>query len=263
MWLGGPLPKNDKGEHVGYYVGFELEISADVSSGAMEVHAWSDRHMTAGALDCKHDSSVAGFEIASQPMTPAYFESRNWESFFRMLENEYPTYDRREPYDHGLHVHIGRVAFRRDDVAIAMFCYLLAQDGQKHLTRIARRDPYHYCKRVDKPVSTAIVRSKPYGRQGRRLSASGVYPGRDAINLENRETIEIRSFRSTRNADELRDAVRVVYLAADYVMSLRASGFVTPRALHWGAFAAWVKINHREAYKSIRGPKATRKRKAA
>ena len=258
-WLGGPVRRSAVEKDKGYYLGFELEITANTGN-VQPVYDWAEAHLGyVDAVDCKEDSSVEGFEIATQPMTPAFFESVNWESFFDMLNEEFPMSSRSrgvEPVDHGLHVHIGRVAFDKDDIAMAAFCYLIGQGD--HLVRVARREPTTYCKKVDKPVSSAI--KSEYQRMGtHRMQANkpvtrGLYLGRDAINLSNSSTIEIRAFRSTRKADDLRDAMRLVYVAAEYIRSLRAGkGSVSPKALHWTSFAAWVGVNHPDAFASIAG----------
>jgi hypothetical protein len=258
LWLGGPVPKDSKGIDTGYYLGIELEVSA--SSGRVNpIYLWARENLgNPDALECKEDSSVDGFEIATQPMTPEFFEKVNWESFFDVINEQFPLdrRDRMEPVDHGLHVHIGRAAFGRDDIATAAFCYLIGQGD--HLVRIGRRAPTTYCRKVDKPVSTALKAAyNATGRHPVQANKRGVrdaYPDRSAINLMNQETIEIRAFRSTRKADELRDAVRLVYVAAEYIRSLRrAGGMVSPRALHWGEFAKWVGHHYPDAFASIAG----------
>jgi hypothetical protein len=258
-WLGGPVRQQERAMDKGYYLGFELEISADTGE-VQPVYDWARENLGyQDALDCKEDSSVEGFEIATQPMTPAFFESVKWESLFEMLNERFPldSYQGgKEPVAHGLHVHIGRVAFDKDDIAMAAFCYLLNQGN--HLERIARREPTSYCAKVKKPVSSAIKQANiQYGKHQRQASKPymrDVYLGRDAINLNNGPTIEIRAFRSTRSADELRDAVRLVYVAAEYIRSLRAGkGNVSPKALHWVSFSTWVGVNHPEAFASIAG----------
>lgn len=263
-WLGGPVSKAGTMYDRGYYLGFELEISAN-SGDVQPIYDWAQQNLGySDAVDCKEDSSVDGFEIASQPMTPEFFESVKWESLFDLLNSEYPLRNRpsprgvdpTEPVDHGLHVHIGRAAFGKDDIATAAFCYLIGQGN--HLVRIGRREPTTYCKKVDKPVSSAIksanYSSGRHQKQASKPSVRNLYLGRDAINLSNNATIEIRAFRSTRKADDLRDAVRLVYVAAEYIRSLRmGNGSVSPRSLHWATFAAWVGVNHPEAFASIAG----------
>jgi len=256
-WLGGPVRTRERNAEKGYYLGFELEISANTGE-VQPIYDWAKDNLGFDdAVDCKEDSSVEGFEIATQPMTWQFFEAVKWESFFEMLDEHFPLVGRgTEPTGHGLHVHVGRTAFDKDDIATAAFCYLLNQGN--HLERIARREPTSYCAKVKKPVSSAIkmanMQNGKHQRQASKPYMRDVYLGRDAINLNNGPTIEIRAFRSTRRADELRDAVRVVYVAAEYIRSLRANkGSVSPKALHWASFSAWVANNHPDAFASIAG----------
>jgi hypothetical protein len=264
-WLGGPLPKNDRGHQVGFYVGFELEVTS--SSGSTHtIKQWAQENLGyRDALDTKSDSSVHGFEIASQPMTPEFFESVDWESLMVVLNADHPptrdSSESREPVGHGLHVHIGRVAFERDDVATAMFTYLIGQDNGTHLERIGRRPASHWCAKVPKPASAGLVnlynRGALSGKQVQRLRRN-VSISRDAINLGNQDTIEIRAFRSTRDADHLRAAVRTVYLAAQYIAHLRGEkgqfggGLVSPKSLHWDAFMKWVETVNPDAAAALR-----------
>jgi len=94
------------------------------------------------------------------------------------------------------------------------------------------------------------------GRKGwpqfKRLSNKGLYVGRDALNFGNSKTVEVRAFRSTRNADDLRAAVRLVYYTADYVRHLMDEGQVSnPARLNWTQFTLWVATNHPEGFASI------------
>lgn len=262
MWLGGPLPKTDDGmidktQPGAYYIGFELEVSADRDQSAGPVRDWALANLgNRNALDCKEDSSVEGYEIVSQPMTPAFFESIDWESLMDVINTQHPLYGGEEPTEHGLHVHIGRVAFERDDVATAAYSYLLAQGS--HLERIGRRSAYHYCAKVRYPVSAHISQMRAqngkYTKQTEKVANRGIYAGRDAVNLQNDKTIEVRAFKSTRSANELRDAVRLTYVAAEYIRHLRLGRKpVSPKALHWAEFARWTATAYPEAFASIAG----------
>lgn len=249
-WFGGPVPKDAKGHHLGYYLGVELEISSDVMS-AQPIIDWLYQRGLGDLMSFKEDSSVSGFEIVTQPMTPAFFESVDWDGFFEMLNEEYPIYGD-EPVDHGMHVHIGRIAFRNDDLSLAAWAYLIGQGD--HLERIGRRQPTGYCRKIHHPASAAIAASR-YNRsaQGHRLYQSGRYPGRDALNFANSSTVEVRAFKSTRSAIEFRECVRMVYLTADYIRELRPDKYATlpKNALHWDQFTQWVKSNAPEAYPAM------------
>lgn len=260
MWLGGPVPKREDGkidtsQPGAYYVGIELEISASYEQSAMPIYDWAEEHLGhRDAIVCKEDSSVRGFEIVTQPMTPQLFESVNWESFMDLINTNHPLSRDDEPTEHGLHVHIGRIAFDRDDVAQAAYSYLLSQGD--HLERIGRRAAYHYCAKVRHPVSAHIstMGRRKTTKQTRKVERRGIMAGRDAVNLQNDATIEVRAFRSTRNADYLRNAVRLTYIAAEYIRYLRVNKeAVSPKSLHWDRFAAWVGEHYPEAHASIAG----------
>jgi hypothetical protein len=266
MWLGGPTNRDDPSTLIaGAYLGIENEISSSRMCGT-PVKEWAqDNLQSRDALSCKEDSSVDGFEIVTQPMTPEFFESVNWESFFDMLNSEYPVNGDREPHEHGMHVHIGKQAFRYgrgekvDDVSMAMFAYLLTCDESSHLERIARREPTSYCNKVVKPVSTVLLHAARQGnlrnKQKQRIinNPNGAYLGRNAISLDQSQTIEVRAFRATRSANELRDAVRLVYCAAEYVRHLRTRGQGASGGLNWESFSAWVYEKFPYAYESIAG----------
>lgn len=260
MWLGGPLPKKEDGKintavPGSYYLGIELEISASYEQSAMPIYDWAEAHLGhRDAIVCKEDSSVSGFEIVTQPMTPEMFESVDWESFMDLINTNHPLRRSDEPTEHGLHVHIGRIAFERDDVAQAAYSYLLSQGD--HLERIGRREAYHYCAKVQYPVSAHISRmgQMKTTAQTIKVQRRGIYAGRDAVNLQNDNTIEVRAFRSTRNADYLRNAVRLTYIAAEYIRYLRVNReAVSPKSLHWARFAEWVGEHYPEAHASIAG----------
>lgn len=258
MWLGGPVPRNADNTRNGYYLGIELEISADDDESAMPIYEWAEANLgSRDAIVCKEDGSVEGFEIVTQPMTPQFFESVNWESFMDLINDNHPIssyYGEDEPSEHGLHVHIGRTAFNNDDVAIAAYSYLMAQGD--HMERIGRREAYHYCEKVTYPVSQAIsaMGERKQTAQVTKVQCRGIWAARNAINLQNSNTIEIRAFRSTRSANELRNAVRLTYIAAEYIRYLRVNReAVSPKSLHWGAFCAWVSDHYPEALASISG----------
>ena len=260
-WLGGC--------GADYYLGVELEISADrYNPRTMYVKNWAESVLgSADNVSCKHDGSVAGYEIVTQPMTHEFFESVDWAEFFRMLENVDSTWD--EPDEHGLHVHISRTAFK-SDIQLAAFCQLLAGNPDE-LERVSRREPTGYCRRTDKPVSDVILSrgQHEYGKTNRQLARldkkrdverhkryrTGVglrYLDRGAINLENSATVEIRSGKSTRDWREFETSVRLVYVAAEYVRAI-GRGY-NPENLSWSAFMAWVKASEFSyAYDGLKG----------
>ena len=235
MFLGG-APEDGH-----YHLGFELEITADTYSPRTRyVKEWAAKNLTTeSALSCKQDGSVSGYEIVSQPMTWEFFEGVDWDSFFDALDSVYSVDGESE--SHGLHVHIGRCAFKSESEQAA-FAYLLAKNSN-HLERISRRLPTHYCERSRKPVSESIASSRKLGgsKQFHRV-ANRTYLQRGAINFGNRATIEIRAGGSTRDVEEFKGQIRLVYVAAEYVRAVSANngGMIPTKALLWDAFTAWI-----------------------
>lgn len=271
MWLGGPV--KNKG---GYYIGFEHEITAGGDFTLRQLREWARDHLGhKRGLDPKPDSSVAGFEIATQPMTPAFFEEVDWASYMDMLNSSFPC-RHGEPDGHGLHVHIGRQAFRTEKIVktdsrgrpfkkpkrvmvtdaamLAAFTFLLSR-GHGELERIGRRTESRWALQMNRPVSAAIYHdhSEVRGKQRDKIQHRPPSVPRGAVNLHNAATIEIRAFRSTRDPEELKNAVRVVYLAAEYVRHLRSFGSINPKAVNWAAFAEWVRETMPQAHASIAG----------
>lgn len=245
MWLGGPLPRNHKGKLDGYYLGIELEVTAHDTDFSNTVE-WCESYIGAGALHIKEDCSVEGYELVFEPMTPQFFEAVNWRGFFLALDRDQYVRGDTEPEEHGLHVHVGRVAFRGRTSRLAAFSGIMGATGPDgtHMERVGRRDATSYCEVVPNPIQSAIVSKDTYSAQSVRIQRKGapISPyGRNAINFNRSDTVEIRSPKSTRDADEFMETVRTVYLAADYVRSME---FLSPAAISWEAFTLWIQENH-------------------
>ena len=245
IWLGAPLPRNRKGKMDGYYLGIELEVTAHDTDFSNTVE-WCENHIGAGALHIKEDCSVEGYELVFEPMTPQFFEAVNWRGFFLALGRDQRVRDDDEPDTHGLHVHVGRIAFRGRTSRLAAFAGILGATGPDgtHMERVGRRDATSYCNVVPNPIRSAIVSKDAYSAQSVRIQRKGapISPwGRGAINFNRSDTVEIRSPKSTRDADEFMETVRTVYLAADYVRSME---FLSPAAISWEAFTSWIQENH-------------------
>jgi len=245
MWLGEPLPRNRKGKMDGYYLGIELEVTAHDTDFSNTIE-WCENHIGAGALHIKEDCSVAGYELVFEPMTPQFFEAVNWRGFFLALGLDQYFRGDTEPVGHGLHVHVGRVAFRGRTSRLAAFSGIMGATGPDgtHMERVGRRDATSYCPVVPNPIRSAIVSRNAYTPQGERIrrGSAPILPyGRNAINFNRDDTVEIRSPKSTRDPEEFMETVRTVYLAADYVRSME---FLSPSAISWEAFTSWIQENH-------------------
>lgn len=247
-----PAPVWFGGVGAPFYLGFELEISAD--HDARPVYEWCEENGHADMLYCKEDGSVSGFEIVSHPMTQDYFNSVDWRSFFRMLNQRYPrpiaNGRNAEPTGHGLHVHISRTAFGKvnNGAATAFFSYLINKNADE-VKKLARRDST-WGRYTEVPVSSVLRmrptypvhrwalggRSAPSGRAAR----SGEYERYHAVNLLNPATLEVRVFRSTRNFRTLMRCVNFVADAAVYAATMQRRHIPLADALLWDTYAAFA-----------------------
>lgn len=248
-----------------YHLGFELEISAS-NYDVRPILQWCQRIGHAGMLYVKEDGSVNGFEIVSHPMTPEFFDSVPWDSFFQMLGEHYPR--RTEPDGHGLHVHVSRSAFPHQST-LARWSYLLHRNRQ-HVERVARRSNSRWCGFIDYPVSACLPFDNHGRREGyfetdfssllececcyervwlepdmggrRRQTQTRVNPDARyvAVNLANRETVEVRVFRSTRDPQEFRQSIHLVAATVEFARSMQP-WHATRQAVSWQAFADYVR----------------------
>lgn len=222
-----------------YYVGFELEIGTE-RMNATPIYEWARANNVADLLYAKDDSSVEGFEIVSYPMTPAYFDSVDWSSFFAMLNREYETYDLNESSEHGLHVHVSRTAFKYTSQMARLS--LLWTRNRETVWEIARRANSEWAQFNRYPVRTFLPfcrsghqweddytrplecgchyerRMTYYGRTVRNQVQDVARHGRyEVINQYPADTLEVRAFRSTRRVADFLASVHFVIASVDFV----------------------------------------------
>lgn len=256
IWFGG--------RNKPYYLGFELEVSSE-RFNVQPIYDWCTREGIPDFLYCKEDGSVEGFEIVSHPMTPEFFDTVRWDSFFTMLNEEYPTFDGTEPSGHGLHVHVSRTAFPYQST-LARWSYML-NTYQNHVRRVARRTSEHWARFTDKPVTLCL----PFERAGRnrgqwqigeplacgccfervwiaeplpermtrQFQSYGMPERYQAVNLTNSATVEVRVFKSTRAVEEFVSSLHFVAATVEFVRTMQP-WHATKQATSWETFADYV-----------------------
>lgn len=258
------------GEDAPYHVGVELEIGTG-SRNATPVYEWAASQGFRELFFCKEDGSVEGFEIVTQPMTPEFFDSVNWSAFFTMLNRAYPDYEEGESSEHGIHVHVSRTAFQNGHTSsLARWLYLFNRN-RTHVVRIARRSGSSWARFAQYPVSlllperfgcsgswdfgpecpcgcgqqtrTWIPGPGRWSQHRRRNSSMGRYM---ATNLQPPETVEVRVFRSTRDAREFQNAVHLVTSTVDFVRAMQPC-HATVNATRWSTYREWVSEQPRYA----------------
>jgi hypothetical protein len=265
-----PYPEWFGGEGAPYYLGAELEISADSDASAQPIYEWARDAGYADLFYCKEDGSVDGFEIVTHPMTPEFVTAFHWDQFFEMINSEYPLgrWNTEEQHQHGLHIHVSRTAFKNSVSALARFSYLLNTNVDE-MTAIARRGENHYTTFAQRPVSEVAMSNRDwcdraqglrwadddarakarYSAYGRRsltgMAVTNAVRG-DAyleryrvVNLTNVATVEVRAFRSTRKASEFMDAMRLMIDAISFATTMQLSHMSTAARVAWPTFDAF------------------------
>lgn len=258
-----PSPLWHGGRDKPYYLGFELEISANRYNVA-PIENWCEDNGHPGMVYMKEDGSVDGFEIVSHPMTPEYFDSVDWESFFTMLNANYSVPGEDEPHGHGLHVHVSRTAFPHRST-LARWSYLLNKNRQ-HTERVARRTSSHWAQFTDYPVSLLLpyeeAQSRGHWREVGEVLVCGccrerewvqdaslrirhqfqtrAYPQRyQVVNLLPDQTVEVRVFKSTRKPADFISSIHYIVATVEFVRMMQP-WHATRRATQWEAFAEYV-----------------------
>ena len=157
----------------------------------VELHARDDRYDTVEELrDCfnndqilfKQDGSLdtqQGFEVVSTNCSFEYHKEVFWKSFFKKSPNN--LCKAWHGKDCGLHIHFSREAFTTNQIR-RLNCFYNNSENRKLIVDIAGRDENQYCR-----FQPNRDFNSPIKTQGEKYSV---------INLDNRDTIEIRIFRS-------------------------------------------------------------------
>lgn len=170
------------------FLGVELEI--DVGGKSEEIARQIIDNLGEDNVYCKSDSSVRqGFEIVTHPCTFAYHQTLPYERVFETLIKQ--GYHSHDVGTCGLHVHFNRNFFGEDkliqDLNISKLLYIIEKYWAQ-VVMIARRDSNTYAKRFfingnESPLDIYV--------KARNTNKYGV------INLQHKDTIEIRIFKGT------------------------------------------------------------------
>lgn len=206
--------------------GFELETQKNdnTSETARVVSEWSDDNDD--LLVMEEDGSLDdGVEIISHPMTWKYFRQKDWDGLFDSLKNcGTRAWDGGE--ETGLHIHLSRDFFDNKQ-HLGAFMYFIAYNYD-HVIEVAGRGPNSYCFGPDDWSSTRVVildqlcGAAPLIRPilYSKLAEAKQYSRYDSINTANRETVEMRMFRSSLNTTRFYNDIKFCLYAIDYAREI-------------------------------------------
>lgn len=174
------------------YMGVELEIDKGGESEDVAQNIYKIINKEYENVYCKHDGSLSsGFEIVTHPMTFEYHQTLNYKLLFKTLSDL--GYRSHDTTTCGMHVHVNRNYFGstklEQDLCISKLLYLLEKFWDKVET-VARRKSNSYATRFlleenDSPLDL-YAKSKDSKKYG-------------AVNLQHKDTVEIRIFKGTLN----------------------------------------------------------------
>jgi hypothetical protein len=131
---------------------------------------------------CKHDGSLHadhGFELVSTNATFHYHKKTFWNNFFEINPNEFvKAY---HGYNCGIHIHFSRSAFTTNQLR-RLNCFYNNPQNRNLIVEIAGRDENNYCK-----FHSMIDFNSSIKTHGCKYSV---------INFDNKDTVEVRIFRS-------------------------------------------------------------------
>lgn len=199
--------------------GVELEIDKgndpeDVAEEITEAH---------DDIYCKHDGSLDhGVEIVSHPCTLEYhLKDLGWDDICGIaLSNNFKSHEARTC---GLHVHVGRrqlsenISEQNDNIAKII---ILVDRHWDNIVKFTRRTESQLSRWAERPEIINRVKSLSDGVIGRKVMNTIDNCGRyQAVNLQNRNTIEFRIYNGTLKASTLYATLQFTSNICKYAMT--------------------------------------------
>lgn len=216
-----PISHKNKIEKIDNFKGYGIELEVDKDSG------WTDRvdevstlaklnNIAGGHMYFSHDCSLEnGFEIVTQPHTEGAMHKIDWKSYLKVLKDAgYKNQSRNAGY----HIHISRLLFgdtenkQNDNIAKLLYFF---ENNKSDLLKMSRRveSQYHWCQFYSDRTYDFIPKeydSNGYASAFEKFDTKNkehyevisdkskrLNRLRGAVNIGNRNTVEIRLFRST------------------------------------------------------------------
>ena len=218
------------------YLGFELEAAGFDSPDKCDETAeylLSEFSHNEDYFHLENDGSIPdyGFELISMPMTLDFHKKFNWEEIFKyMLDEGMRAHDIGKNV--GLHVHFNRNFLTPVEMAKLEFYISL---NKRKFECIARREENRWAGfKVPNGTISHFGKSSDECRYA-------------AVNFTNRNTIEIRIFRSSLRYKTVIATLEIVDALVRFVKTLRAVNLLGCKHACWHLYEAYLK-DHGERY---------------
>jgi hypothetical protein len=239
----------------GYYLGLELEMEDTTGHSISSAVDQVNDGALAGHFYCKSDGSLYdGMEMVSHPMSLSYWQGM--ESKVSNLTAALRSLGMRSwnTETAGIHVHVSAEAFGGSDKHLWLFQQMFYRNADA-VSKYAGRESDQWARiRVATGDVTYYTKTR---------KAGGYYDLRRymAVNLTNRNTVEIRVFRGSLNPNRVYANLELVHALVEYTRNL-SFGQVKAGALNFEVFGYWLrqqdKYPHAAAHMTARGIATTR-----
>lgn len=242
----------------GLFIGIELEIeSPDGNSRQSKdanVYAHQELELGHNYAYMKQDGSLdTGFEIVTHPFSYDFITSDKFKPFLSALDtlredHGMRSWDivRRDSSNiglvpaNGLHLHLSRAGFK-NGLHIHKFLYLIYSNVEGMVKFAGRVNP-RYATFQD------VWSFDDYGRPYRNLSAKSKQHNNNegtrhsAVNMNNKDTIELRWFRGTLNPKSVLARIELAHSAVEYTRTIDSRSIVNG-GLTWEGYKQYAKDN--------------------
>jgi len=211
---------NDKSERL--FFGMEIEVEApreDYSAMREAAEYAGYRFEENGLAYLKSDGSLScGFEIVTHPMSHDFFKNSATD-FWNTLTQLKESHNMRSwsAGTAGLHIHISRSGF---STGSHLHRFLrLVYENEAFYSRIAGRKSERWAK-FDDVVASIDGNGKAHRTYKNKIGHEGRSDRYSAVNTLNRNTVELRIFRSTLNTDTAKSMLDLAHASVEYTRRL-------------------------------------------
>ena len=215
------------------FYGLEIEIESrdgDIKEGLR----LASEHFGPVAYFKRDGSLENGFEIVTHPMSYEFAVSVDWTILKRLASMGFRSWDTKTC---GIHIHISRKGFK-DRSHLWRFAYLI-NTSERQCVAIAGRSSLQWSTFAgQKEKAGKVILGKDYN------------PDRyTAVNLCNRETVEIRMFKGTLKPERVLADIQFIASIVEYTRDVTIPD-ITVGALTWDTYRIFMDENQ-EKYKHI------------
>ena len=229
------------------YLGMELEVECtdgDRSDGARKVlDTVNYGYGHEGAVYLKEDGSLSyGFEIVSHPATLGFYMNHfPWQGISQLRRLGFKSWNASSC---GLHIHLSRAPFK-SETHLSVFVMFLYKNSVP-LIQFAGRDSRRYASWDKGQLLNAYNDWTSGDVQAEFSLPKFIKWGRTnedrftAVNLRNRDTIELRFFRPSLRPETIMAALQLCDALFNYSSILTIRDMTLNRALEFRSFRSWL-----------------------